>query len=49
MPGDYEEVKAAHLRHYNINEETYRQQFRVAKGKEGETYCEMANRLQDPS
>lgn len=33
--GEYEEVKAAILRCYDTNEETYRQRFRAAKGKEG--------------
>ena len=44
---DYEEVKAAILRRYDINEETYRQRFRAAKGMEGETYRETVIRLQD--
>ena len=45
--GDYEEVKAAILRRYDINEETYRQRFRAAKKKEGESHRELAIRLQD--
>ena len=33
---DYERVKSAILRCYNINEETYRQRFRCSKPKEEE-------------
>ena len=43
----YSEVKAAILRRYNINEETYRQRFRAAGRKEGESYTELVIRLQD--
>ena len=35
----YEDVKTAILRGYNINEETYRTQF---KGKDGQCYAELA-------
>ena len=45
--GDYEELKAAILRRYDINEETYRQRFRAASRKEGETHRELATRLAD--
>lgn len=34
----YKEVKAAILRRYDINEETYRQRFQVATRNEGEAY-----------
>ncbi len=43
----YKEVKAAILRRYDINEETYRQRFRTARRKEGEAYVELAIRLED--
>ena len=43
----YAEVKAAILRRYDINEETYRQRFRATRKKEGESYTEMVIRLQD--
>ena len=45
--GDYEALKAAILRRYNICEETYRQRFWSTKKKEGEAYRELAIRLQD--
>ena len=45
--GDYDEVKAAILRRYNINNETYRQRFRGATRKVGESHRELAIRLQD--
>ena len=45
--GDYGELKAAILRRYNINEETYRQRFRTAKLGDGETPRELATRLCD--
>ena len=44
---DYSTVKAAILRRYNINEETYRQRFRTLKPKEGETPRELTTRLND--
>ena len=44
---DYEALKAAILRRYNINEETYRRQFRSAKLKKEETPRELATRLRD--
>ena len=44
--GNYDEVKAAILRRFDINEETYRQRFRAAV-KEGESHRELAIRLQD--
>jgi len=40
------EVKKAILRRYDIAEETYRQRFRAARKGEGETYMELATRLQ---
>ena len=43
----YKQVKAAILRRYDINEETYRQRFRTTRKKEGEAYVELAIRLQD--
>ena len=43
--GDYEELKSAVLRRYNINEETYRQRFRASKRQEGEFFCDLAIRL----
>ena len=45
--GKYEEVKAAILRRYDINTETYRQRFRTMRLNEGETHREMATRLSD--
>ena len=45
--GRYDDVKAAVLRRYNINAETYRQRFREARLKEGETNRELATRLLD--
>ena len=45
--GDYEELKAAILRRYDINEETYRQRFQAASRKDGETHRELATRLAD--
>ena len=44
---NYVEVKAAILRRYDINAETYRRRFRTAKKKEGEAYLELATRLID--
>ena len=43
----YENLKAAILRRYNINEDTYRQRFRTAKLKAGETPQKLAIRLRD--
>ena len=43
----YEEVKAAILRRYEINEETYRQRFRTATRKSTERGRELVVRLQD--
>ena len=43
----YDSVKKAILRRYNINEETYRRQFRGAKLRKGETPTEFATRLTD--
>ena len=47
--GTYDEVKAAILRRYDMNEETYRQQFRTTKKKPDETYRELATRAHDLS
>ena len=47
--GDYEEVKKAILRRYDISSETYRQRFRAERRKEQEAYSEHATRLQDLS
>ena len=43
----YDEVMAAILRRYDINAESYRTRFRGAKRKDGESYREVAVRLQD--
>ena len=43
----YETVRAAILRRYNINEETYRQRFRKLRPKEGESPQELVTRLKD--
>ena len=43
----YDHLKAAILRRYSINEDTYRQRFRTAKLKAGETPRELAIRLRD--
>ena len=40
-------VKAAILRRYNINDETYRQRFRSLCYKPGKTLTEIASRLTD--
>ena len=45
--GSYDQVKTAILRRYDISEETYRQRFRGASCKEGESYRELAVRLSD--
>ena len=45
--GDYEKVKEAILLRYDIDQESYRQRFRTAKKKEGETNRELATRLLD--
>ena len=45
--GDYEALKIAILRRYDICEETYRQRFRGAERKEDETYRELAVRVMD--
>ena len=44
---DYERLKAEILRRYDINEETYRQQFRAASRKPEEPYCELVIKMQD--
>ena len=45
--GDYDQVKAAILRRYDINEETYRQRFRNTRKEREESYGELAVRLRD--
>jgi len=44
---DYAKLKKAILHRYDINEESYRQRFRAATRKEGETNRELSARLQD--
>ena len=44
---EYEKVKEAIFRRYNINEETYRQRFRAVKWKMNETPMEMVTRIKD--
>ena len=44
---NYQEVKKAILRRYDVCEETYRQRFCSARKKEQETYTGLANRLGD--
>ena len=44
---DYDAVRTAILRRYNINEETYRQRFRTLKPKPEESPQEFMTRLQD--
>ena len=44
---DYEKVKAAILRRYDVTAESYRQRFRAAKLKTGETHRELSVRLDD--
>ena len=45
--GNYDTLKAAILRRYEISDETYRQHFRTAKRKGGEMQAELATRLKD--
>ena len=45
--GEYECLKAAILKRYNINEETYRVRFRAVARKPEEGYAEMATRVMD--
>ena len=47
VSGDYDEVKAAILRRYNITEEAYRQRFRGVARKEGGSYRELGVRAMD--
>ena len=44
---DYDKLKDAILRRYDINEESYRQQFRTITKKAGETTRELGARLRD--
>lgn len=43
---DYDKMKEAILRHYNISQQTYRQRFRCVQRK-GESYAEFIIRLED--
>ena len=45
--GDYEKLKAAALRRYDITEESYRQRFRSTKLKAGESVTESLARIRD--
>ena len=45
--GDYEKLKAAILKRYDITEESYRRRFRAARVKQGETNKELVTRLED--
>ena len=45
--GDYEKLKAAVLRRYDITEESYRQRFRSATLKDGESVTESLARIED--
>ena len=44
---EYECLKAAILKRYNINEDTYRVRFRAVAQKPEEGYAEMATRILD--
>uniref|UniRef100_A0A1X7U211 RNA-directed DNA polymerase n=1 Tax=Amphimedon queenslandica TaxID=400682 RepID=A0A1X7U211_AMPQE len=44
---NYQSVKKAILRRFDINEETYRQRFRSTKKKEGQSYVEVGIQLMD--
>ena len=44
---DYEQLKQAVLRRYDINEESHRRRFRTASKKDGETNRELVTRLDD--
>ena len=45
--GNYKKVKRAILLRYDVNEESYRQRFRVASRKDNETNRELVARLAD--
>ena len=45
--GDYDALKAAILRRYDINEETYRQRLRTVSRRRDESYREMATRAME--
>ena len=45
--GDYDALKTAILKRYNINEETYRLQLRSISKQSGESYRELATRVMD--
>ncbi len=45
--GDYEQLKAAVLKRYDINEESYRQRFRSIVKRAGQTNRELVARLSD--
>ena len=44
---DYDQLKSAILQWYDITEESYRQRFRAAKPRPGESHRELAARLKD--
>ena len=44
---DYDVLKTAILKRYNINEETYRRQLRASAKQSGESYRELATRVMD--
>ena len=44
---EYQQVKAAILKRYDINEETYRQRFREARPKQNESHGEFVLRIRD--
>ena len=44
---DYNQLKSANLRQYDITEESYHQSFRAAKPRPGESNQELAARLTD--
>ena len=45
--GDYEKLKLAILRRYDITDDSYRQSFRVARLRPGESNWEVVARLED--
>ena len=47
LTGEYQELKAAILRRYDINEETYRQRFWGVARKENKSHQELAVRVMD--
>ena len=45
--GEYVEVKKMILRRYGVNQESYRQKYRAARKGQGETYQDLALRIED--